>query len=170
MREQVGLDDGGIVLLQTGTLVGALLSSYLWGWAADRYGSVPVTLSGLSLRAALPIFWMLMPRNSEYSLYVALVIAFLQGVADMGWGIGSARLLYVKVVPPDKRTDYMALYYAWIGIVGGISQLSGGRILDATQGLSGQIGIFTIDPYLPLFVASVALPFVSFFLLAQSAR
>jgi HEAT repeat protein len=102
-----------------------------------------------------------------YSLYVALVIAFLQGVADMGWGIGSARLLYVKVVPPEKRTDYMAFYYAWIGIVGGVSQLSVGLILESTQGLTGQIGIFTIDQYLPLFLAGVMLPFVSFFLLRK---
>jgi hypothetical protein len=154
-----------VVWLQTGSLVGTLLSSYLWGWAADRYGSVPVTLYGITLRSLLPILWMLMPRESASSLYVALGIAFLQGVADMGWGIGSGRLLYVSIVPPEKRTDYMALYYAFTGIVGGISQLFGGRLLDASQGLSGQIGIFTIDPFVPLFLLNITLPLISFFLL-----
>jgi MFS family permease len=165
MREQVGLSDSAVVWLQTGSLAGTLLSSYLWGWAADRYGSIPVMLYGLSLRVLLPFLWMLMPRGDASSLYVALAIAFLQGVADMGWGIGSGRLLYVSVVPPQKRTDYMALYYAFTGIVGGTSQLLGGQLLDASQGLSGQIGGFTLDPYVPLFVLAIILPLISLFLM-----
>lgn len=165
MRDQVGLSDSAVVWLQTGSLAGTLISSYLWGWAADRYGSIPVTLYGITLRVLLPIFWMLMPREDESSLYVALGIAFLQGMADMGWGIGSGRLLYVSVVPPQKRTDYMALYYAFTGIVGGTSQLFGGQLLDASQGLSGQVGIFTLDPYVPLFALNIILPLISFFLL-----
>ena len=165
MREQVGLSDSAVVWLQTGSLTGTLLSSYLWGWAADRYGSIPVTLYGLTLRVLLPILWMLMPRQDDSSIYVAFGIALLQGVADMGWGIGSGRLLYVSVVPPEKRTDYMALYYAFTGIVGGISQLFGGRLLDASQALSGQVGFFTIDPFVPLFLLNIVLPVISFFLL-----
>jgi MFS family permease len=165
MGEEVGLTDSAIVWLQTGVLVGTLLSSYLWGWAADRYGSMPVALYGLSLRAMLPFFWMLMPRNSPASLYIALGIAFLQGVADMGWGIGSARLLYVNIVPPVKRRDYMAVYYAWIGVVAGISQLASGRVLELTQGLSGEVWIFSIDPYLPLFLVGIVMPVFGFLLL-----
>jgi MFS family permease len=165
MREQVGLSDSAVVWLQTGSLAGTLLSSYLWGWAADRYGSIPVMLYGILLRVLLPFLWMLIPRGDASSLYIALAIAFLQGVADMGWGIGSGRLLYVSVVPPEKRTDYMALYYAFTGIVGGTSQLLGGRLLDASQGLSGQIGGFTLDPYVPLFALNIVLPLISLFIM-----
>lgn len=168
MRDEVGLNDSAVVWLQTGSLVGSLVSSYAWGWAADRYGSIPVTLYGLSLRALLPICWMLMPREAgSVSVGAALSIALLQGVADMGWGIGSGRLLYVSVVPPQKRTDYMAVYYAWIGIVGGISQIGGGRLLELTQGLSSQVGFLRVDPFTPLFVANILLPFVSFYLLRR---
>ena len=165
MREQVGLSDSAVVWLQTGSLAGTLLSSYLWGWAADRYGSIPVTLYGITLRVLLPVLWMLIPRGDSSSLYFALSIAFMQGVADMGWGIGSGRLLYVSVVPPEKRTDYMALYYTFTGIVGGISQLFGGRLLDASQSLTGHVGSFTIDPFVPLFLLNILLPMISFFLL-----
>jgi HEAT repeat protein/MFS family permease len=165
MQEQVKLTDSQVVWLQTASLAGTLLSSYLWGWAADRYGSIPVTLYGVSMRVVLSFFWMLIPRGASSSFYVAWGISFLQGVADMGWGIGSGRLLYVSVVPPAMRTDYMALFYAFTGIVGGISQLFGGRLLDASQGLSGQIGIFTLDPYVPLFFLNIILPSIAFFLL-----
>jgi HEAT repeat protein/Na+/melibiose symporter-like transporter len=152
MQEQVGLSEGQVVLLQNGTLVGGLLSSYLWGWAADRYGSKPVMLTGLLLTLTLPVWWTIMPRESDWSLSIAVAIAFIQGVGSIGWSIGSARILFVSVVPPEKKSDYMALYYACAGLVGGISQLVGGWILDMSQGVSGEIAGVALDPYTPLFL------------------
>lgn len=163
MREEVGLRDSQVILLQNGTLVGSLVSVYLWGWAADRYGSTPVMLSGVLLRVFLPIFWLLMPHDSPYSLPIALAIALFQGVANMGWAIGSARLLFVRIVPPEKKTDYMALYYAWIGVAGGLSQLIGGWLLDGFQGLSDSFFYVQINPYTPLFLLGIFLPLVSLF-------
>ena len=164
MKEQVGLSSKHVVLLQTGTLLGGLLSSYLWGWAADRYGSKPVMLSGVYLQAGLPILWILMPRHSTGSLYVALGIALLQGLVNTSWVIGSARLLYVSVVPTAKRTEYMAVYYAWTGVVSGLGQLLGGWILELFAGLSGRWWVFTLDPYSALFAVGLALPLLSSFM------
>jgi len=161
MREEVGLLPGNIVLLQIGTLGGGLATSFIWGWAADRYGSKPVMLWGLLLRMSLPVLWMIMPRHSPLSLPIALAIALFQGVADMGWGIGSARLLYVSVVPNAKRSDYMALYNAWTGIAGGISQLVGGQLLQASQNVSGEFLTLTLNPYIPLFLLALVLPLFS---------
>ncbi|RLT38452.1 MAG: MFS transporter [Chloroflexi bacterium] len=161
MAEEVGLLPGNIVLLQIGTLAGGLATSFVWGWAADRYGSKPVMLWGLLLRVALPLLWMFMPRHSPISLVVALGIALLQGVADMGWGIGSARLLYVSVVPSAKRSDYMALYNAWTGIAGGVSQLVGGQLLQASQSVTGNFFFLTLNPYIPLFLLALVLPLFS---------
>ena len=165
MQEQAGLSPGNVVLLPTGALLGGLLTSYLWGWAADRYGSKPIMLSGLFLTLVLPVCWMLMPRHSAGTLYAALGIAVFQGCVGMGWGIGSGRLLYVSVVPPQKKTEYMALHFAWMGIVGGFGQLLGGRLLDLTAGISGQFLIFTLDPYTVMFVAGIVLPLVGWKLL-----
>jgi len=165
MQEQVGIRTGNVPLLQMGTLLGGLLSTYLWGWAADRYGSKPVMLSGLSLQTILPIFWLLMPRNSLWSFSIALSIAFLQGIAEVSWAIGSGRLLYVSIVPPEKKTAYLALYYAWIGLVGGSSQLLGGQILEYSQQIKGQFFIFHLDPYTSIFVLGFILPVVGIVLL-----
>ncbi|MCB0113056.1 MAG: MFS transporter, partial [Caldilineaceae bacterium] len=163
MQEEVGLAKSNIVLLQIGSLAGGLLSSYLWGWVADRFGSKPIMLWGLLLRLSLPLLWLGMPQNSEISLYFAAGIALFQGIADMGWGIGSARLLYVSVVPTEKRSDYMALYNAWTGIAGGISQILGGQILalSVALGISGQIWVFEINAYFPLFALGILLPLLS---------
>lgn len=163
MREQVGLPDSQVILLQNGTLLGSLVSVFIWGWAADRYGSTPVMMSGLLMRVFLPVFWLLMPHNSPYSLAIALAIAVFQGASSMGWAIGSARLLFVRIVPPARKTDYMALYYAWIGVSGGLSQLAGGWLLDAAQGLSASVLFVQINPYTPLFLLGLLLPLVSLF-------
>jgi MFS family permease len=161
MEQQVGLTESQTVLLQIATLLGGLASTYLAGWAADRYGSKPVMLSGLFVKILLPLAWMLMPRFSPMSLAAALLISLVNGSADIAWAIGSARLLYVKVVPSEKRAEYMAVYYAVIGLIGGLSQLAGGGVLDYTQHLSGQFLIFTVDPFFPLFVFGLALTVVS---------
>ena len=163
MVEEVGLRDSHVILLQNGTLVGGLVSVYIWGWAADRYGSTPILMTGVLMRVILPILWLFIPKDSSWSLYAALGIAFLQGVANMGWAIGSGRLLFVSVVPPEKKGDYMALYYAWIGVVGGLSQLLGGWILQFSQELSVDLSVLVLDPYSPLFVLGLILPIVSLF-------
>jgi HEAT repeat protein/MFS family permease len=160
MQEEVGLSAGNIVLLQMGTLLGGLITSYLWGWAADRYGSKPVMLSGVNLRLLVPLLLLFIPAHSTWSLPIALLINFIQGAADMGWGVGSTRMLYVSVVPREKKGDYLALYAAWVGIVGGLSQLAGGWALELAQNLSGQFGPLTIDAYTPLFVAGFVLMLV----------
>lgn len=168
MSEQVGLSEGQIVLLQNGVLAGGLLSSYLWGWAADRYGSKPVMLTGVLLTLTLPVSWMIMPRASGWSLAIAMVIAFIQGVSSIAWSIGSGRILFVSLVPPEKKTDYMALYYASAGLVGGMSQLIGGSILDLSQDLGGGFAGIVFDPYTPLFLLGFALSVAALIVLQRT--
>jgi HEAT repeat protein len=158
MKEQVGLSADQVVWLETGILVGGLASSYLWGWLADRYGSKPVMISGAYFLPLLPLAWLLMPRGTALSLYVALIIAVGQGFANTGWNIGSGRLLFVRVVPVENKTAYLALYYAWMGIIGGVGQLMGGWLVDLMSGIRGEWWIFTLDPYTPLFVLGIVLP------------
>lgn len=167
MKEQVGLSESRVVFLQFGTMTGTLISSFLWGWAADRYGSKPIMLLSVYLYILLPLLWWTMPRGAPLSLYAALGIALLQGIASIGWAIGAGRLLYVGVVPPEKRTGYMAIYTAWTGLVGGFSNIVGGWILDLSHGIAGQISIFPLDSYSPLFLIGLILPVLSIFLLRR---
>ena len=165
MQEQVGLGSSHVVWLQTGTMLGGLLFTFFWGWAADRYGSRPVILSGVLMLAVLPLFWMLIPRHSPSSLYVALAIAFVQGIANISWAIGAGRLLFVNIVPTAHKTVYMAVYYAPLEVVSGLSQIVGGQIVQLSAGLTGQLFIFTLDPYTVLFVLGALFPLLSLILL-----
>jgi MFS family permease len=157
MKQEVGLSEGEIVLLQTGMLIGALSASFLVGWSADRYGSKPIMLSGLSLMVLLPIVWLLIPQYSPLSLPIAFAAAILQGIATLTWSIGSGRLLYVSIVPPIHKAAYMAVYYAIIGAVGGVSQLLGGIVLDYTANFSGEFMFYVYDPFTPIFILALLL-------------
>lgn len=167
MEEEVGIDAGNVILLQLGVLFGSLVSSYLWGWSSDRYGSKPAMMFSVFWRILLPVIYMFTPRGVALSLPYAMFAAMIQGIIDVGWTIGSARLLYVGVVPTAKKSEYMALHYAWIGVIGGTSQLLGGRLLDLSSNLSGEIAGISIDAYTPLFVLSVLLAAVSVFFFAR---
>ena len=161
MREEVGLSDSYVVWLQTGVLIASMGTGYIWGWAADRYGSKPVMLSGVIAKAILPVFWLVMPRGASTSFLIALLISFWQGFAAQGWWIGHTRLLFVRIVPTKQKTAYMAVYYAWIGLVGGASRLISGALLDRFAGLSRQVGFIQVDAYTILFVAGILVPILS---------
>ncbi len=154
MRQIVGLSESNVVRLPMGALAGGLVGGYLWGWASDRYGSKPVMMIGLTIRLLLPVLWFFLPHNSWWSLPLALAIAVLQGFGDVGWAIGSARLLFVNVVPAAQSMEYMALYYALAGVITGSSQMLGGRVLDALSGFRVQIGNFQFDQYSVLMLAA----------------
>lgn len=151
MREKVGLDPGRVVFLQTGAMLGSLLSSYFWGWLADRYGSKPISLTGLLMTATLPVLWYLMPRDSAFSFSAALGISFLQGIAGSGWGIGSGRLLFVSIVSGENRAEYLSQYNAWIGVLGGAGSILGGFLLQYFSSLQTTIFNLRFDSYSMLF-------------------
>jgi MFS family permease len=165
MQEKVGLSPGSVVFLQTGGLIGSVLSSYFWGWLADRYGSKPITLSGLLLISTLPLWWYLTPREAPLSLPIALAIALLQGVAGSGWGIGSGRLLFVNMVPAENKASYLSQYNAWMGLIGGFSAIFGGRLLDVFSELQGQFLGLQVDAFTILFAIGFLLPLLSVFIL-----
>ncbi len=154
-KEQVGLAAGVVVILGMGASLGSLLSSYLWGWLADRVGSKPVMFLGFGLIFLLPIFWFLVPRHQPWSAPLAMAISAFGGVANMAWVIGWARYLFVTAIPREKRTGYSAVYYAWSGLIGGTGPLVAGKLLQLAGGLQGQISGWAIDAYTPLFMLSV---------------
>jgi HEAT repeat protein len=169
MKQEVGLSEGNVVLLQNGTLIGSLLATLVVGWSSDRYGGKPVLLSGITVMLILPIIWLFIPKHSSLSLPVALAAAVLQGGAHLTWMIGFGRLLYVNVIPSEHKAPYMAVYYATIGVVAGTSQLLGGIILDLTKDFYGDFLSFSYNPFTPIFVSGFLLLIISI-VLFQSVR
>lgn len=151
MKQEIGLSDGVVVLLSIGTHLGALLTSYLWGWTADRYGSKPVMQASLLLLLLPPLNWLILPAHSPASAPLAMVASFLLGIANLAWQISWNRYLYVNAIPETEKSAYMGLYYAWFGIVSGLGPLLAGQLLQRAQGMGGA------SPYTLLFGLSLLL-------------
>lgn len=156
LKEQLGLDDGAVVGLQTCYLLGTLVWSYLWGWGADRFGSRPVLLAGLAGMLLLPPLWLWLPRGQEDTVVWAAVVSALWGAGSIGYSIGHERQLYVEVVPAERKTEYMALYYTWAQLGAVVSPLLAGWGLDQAAALRGEFAGLPLDPYTPFFILSFA--------------
>jgi MFS family permease len=151
-NEQVGLSTGNVVLLSIGSSFGALIATYPMGWAADRYGSRTMMVIGLALSVLMPLGWIIMPRHDEASLPVAMAFSFIGAVVGAAWGTGSTRYLFSNAVPPEQKTGYLAVWYAWSAIIGGSGPLLAGWFLHLFEGVSGYVLGFPIDAYTPLFI------------------
>ncbi|MFA6133802.1 MAG: MFS transporter [Phycisphaerae bacterium] len=157
LKEQIHLAPATVVMLQNGAMVGSMCSSFFWGWAADRYGSKPVLITGLCMMFLPPIGWMLIPHAGLASIVVALIIYVAAGTAGMAYGIGVSRQLYVGLVPPNRRTQYMSVFVAWSGLTQGIAQLMAGKSTTAFGHFSGHFLFLEINAFTPLFIFSVAM-------------
>ena len=104
MKEEIGLPSSRIVLLEVAGSAVGVLSSYGWGWWSDRRGTRPLRLV-LLLMGLLPVLWMLLPRQHEWSFLGALIIAFVAGATYNGWWITDQRMLYGDIVPEERRTE-----------------------------------------------------------------
>jgi HEAT repeat protein/nitrate/nitrite transporter NarK len=168
LKESIGLPEPMIIWLSIFGLAGTLITAYVWGWAADRYGARPVTLVSLTYLMPLPaLLWFMLPRHSSWSAPGAAALFFLASVFSMGWSMGATRLLFTNIVPREKVTQYMAVYYAWMGLTGGCTPLLAGWLLDQLKGLHGHLGPFTVDQYTPLWAANVVLVLISAALLSR---
>jgi hypothetical protein len=167
MKDRVGLPDGIVVMLSSFTMLGGLISSYLWGWAADRWGSKPVVILGLGTLSFMPLAWLLVPGFASSSAIIAIAVAMLAGLTSAGWSVGSVRLLFNSIVPPEKKTDYLSLHYAWSGLIGGIGPLVTGGLLDLLKPGGLHLGGATLDAYMLLFIGGFVLSIASVFFLAR---
>lgn len=153
LTHEVGISSSKVVMLSIAASLGAL-AGYLWGWASDRYGGKPVLLLCLGTSALFPILYMMIPRHSGYSILIAVVIMFGGGIFAAGVQTATQQIMYVNLVPPEKNTRYMALYYAWMGLIGGLSPIFAGYLLEHTKGITGRFAVFSIDSYTPLLLLS----------------
>ena len=157
VKEQIGLASGTVVFLDTAAMVGGGLSSLAWGWIADRVGSRPILMPALALYLAIPVGWLLFPRQTPYALFLCAALYFILGVISTGASLGAGRLLFNGVVPQEKNTAYVAIYYAWMGLTGGVAPLLAGEVLSAFSSWHTRIGPFVTDGYSILFSLSLAL-------------
>jgi len=157
LKERLGLPSGTVVRLDAVVMVGGALSSLAWGWVADRVGSRPVLMPALAMSVLIPLGWLVLPRHSPHILEWCATFYFAYGVASSGIAIGASRLLYNGVIPLDKNSAYTAIYYAWMGVTGGLAPLLAGTILTLCSAWHTTAANHMTDGYDVLFFLAFAL-------------
>lgn len=157
LKERLGVPAGMVVMLDIALMGGGALSAPAWGWVSDRVGSRPVLMPALVLTLALPVAWLVFPRHTSHLLLGCALLYLAQGVAGNGVLIGGGRLLLNGVIPPPKSTAYTALYYAWMGLVGGAAPLLAGVLLQACGSWQCRCALLTVDGFALLFALAFLL-------------
>lgn len=170
MKNEVGLSSKVVIWLDIANFIGGIASSYLWGWAADRYGSKPIMLVGPLSMMTFPFICFFMQRNSTYSVIPAMMVPFIMGAAGMAWNLGLGRYLYVNAMPPEKKTAYTAVYYACLNLAAAIGISASGALLKLTGNFRGSFLGITLDPYTPIFLIGMAITFAGIVVVAQLRR
>jgi len=156
LKQSLGVAPGVVVTLESLVMVGGALSAWLWGWTADRFGSRPVLMSAVALTLLIPLGWLLLPRHAPHLVLWCALLYFTHGVAFNGAALGAGRLLYNGVVPLRQNTAYTAVYYAWLGLVGGLAPLAAGALLQAGGRWHWAVAGLAVDAHALLFaLASV---------------
>ena len=154
MKEVVGLQAGQIVHLQIWNLLGTLLSSYLWGYFADKIDSRAVLLLGLTGMTGLPLFWFFLPKIPSYTIIIAGVTCAIWGITTIGFSIGQEKRLNVELVTPDQKTEYMTVFYTTSQVSAVISPLLAGWGLEWCQATNSKYWLLTWGTYTPFFFLS----------------
>ena len=157
LKEIIGFKDSVVILLPIAYLVGAMASSYLWGWSSDRYGAKPVMLFGLAGMLVPPVYWYLLPHQGAWRVPLALGGYFISGLAMMAWIVASNRCLMVNIIPRDRRAPFLSLYYGWISVAAGCGPLLAGWVIEWSRGLPDRWLVFHVDAYTVVFAMSVVL-------------
>jgi MFS family permease len=157
LRERLGVASGVVVTLDTAVMLGSALAALLCGWAADRLGSRPILMPALFLNLLIPVVWLLLPRQTPHVVGWCAALYVVYGVASSAVGIGAGRLLFNSVVPPEQNTAYTAIYYAWMGLTGGVAPLLAGALLGACGSRTLAVGPLAVDGYHTLFGLAVVL-------------
>jgi MFS family permease len=153
-REQLLMPEARVVLFDVAMTLGALVSSMYWGWAADRYGGKPLTLSTMVVLGLLPWFWLVLPPGGWVPFVGGLFLAFAFGVMSIGLSIGSFRWFLNGIVPMEGRTSYTSIWYAGAGLSGGLAPFLAGWLLRRFADLRWLWAGVAVGPFTLLFLAT----------------
>ncbi len=157
VKERLGVTPQAVVTLEAAAMIGGAVSAPLWGWAADRVGSRPPLTCALAAALLMPLAWLLLPRLLAQPLPWCAALYLANGVVGCGLNLGTVRLLFNSVVPPERSTAYTAVYYAWLGLTGGAAPLLAGALLDGCGTRAWQYGAVLVDGHTVLFALALVL-------------
>jgi MFS-type transporter involved in bile tolerance (Atg22 family) len=155
LKEQIGISDAFIVRMDMAAMLGGAIASIISGVAADRLGSRPVLMPGLAASVFVPLGWLFVPAYLPHATGASAVLYFVFGATSVSASIAASRLLFNRVIPVEKNTQYTSIYYAWAGLTGGLAPLLGGQLLAGLGDWRVGSGFLALDAFRLLFLVSM---------------
>lgn len=154
-----------VQLLGTVTSLAGLLTTPLWGYLADKFGSRPVLVIATTGTVLAPLIWMLtVPNAFWWNVAMIILLNLCSGIAWAGVGLTQFNLL-LGLTEPAARSSYVAVYSALTGVVGGIAPIVGGLLMTALESVAIPLGPLVINNYKILFFITACLRVGCVFLL-----
>ena len=157
MKDQVGLEQSQVVLVDLMFLLGGGVAGWAAGWAADRFGGKPVCVVSVLLLMFFPLGLLWLPRHSPSSMPIAMVLMFLFGGLCICWHTAGSRVLFNHIIPAQHKSAYGATVYAWWGLLAGLGPLVTGWVIERSDWVSGQWLGMQFDRYTPAMAAFLIL-------------
>ena len=157
MKDQVGLEQSQVVLVDLMFLVGGGVAGWAAGWAADRFGGKPVCVVSVLLLMFFPLGLLWLPRHSPSSMPIAMVLMFLFGGLCICWHTAGSRVLFNHIIPAQHKSAYGATVYAWWGLLAGLGPLVAGWVIERSDWISGQWLGMQFDRYTPAMLTFLVL-------------
>ena len=156
---EIGMDLYHGVLLWTISWVGgAMLSRTLGRWA-DSHGSQPVLVMCVALKSSNMLALLLVPHSPTIAFWILTPCFMLDAVLNAGILIANNGFM-IKNSPSENRTMYIAATTAIAGMVGGVTSIVAGAVMQTLSGHHWTFGSWTIGNFQLMFITSIALRWV----------
>jgi hypothetical protein len=155
----IGMDLYHVLLLWTISWVGgAMLSRTLGRWA-DSHGSQPVLVMCVALKSSNMLALLLIPASPVIAFWILVPCFMLDAVLNAGILIANNGFM-IKNSPTENRTMYIAATQAVAGMVGGLTSVVAGWIMQRLSGHSWTIAGWTLGQFQIMFLASILLRWI----------
>ncbi|MEI8018643.1 MAG: MFS transporter, partial [Schlesneria sp.] len=157
---EIGMDLYHVLLLWTISWVGgAMLSRTLGRWA-DSHGSQPVLVMCVALKSSNMLALLLVPHSPTIAFWILTPCFMLDAVLNAGILIANNGFM-IKNSPTENRTMYIAATTAIAGMVGGVTSILAGAVMQTLSGQHWTFGSWTFGNFQLMFITSIGLRWVA---------
>jgi MFS family permease len=130
--------------------LGSLVMVRLWGRLSDHFGNRPVISACVRGISLTPVLWVLSANGSWWPLVLAHLVG---GVSWSGYFLAQMNMTF-KLTPSERRSVYIALYYALSSLPSLFAPILGGILIQHSSEWHIQLGEYKIISYHVIFLAS----------------
>ncbi|WP_010588466.1 MFS transporter [Schlesneria paludicola] len=160
LLSEVGMDLFHVLLLWTISWVGGAMFSRTLGRWADAHGSQPVLVMCVALKSSNMLALLLIPPSPSIAFWVLAPCFMLDAALNAGILIANNGFM-IKNSPSENRTMYIAATQAVAGVVGGLTSILAGLVMQQLSGTQWNVLGWTLGQFQIMFLASIALRWVA---------